>query len=156
MGSTNERSLMEAISKMGTTFSAARRYVHPRLTSSSAMLPGPPKRTPHICPVQILPQVHQRQKRAQNPRLQVIRQVQSAGRHPCQSLPALRNKPHDLALPFVRRIPQRRLPPHLRATSLNRERKVQHANLQLGQRRRRFVFASRHFAGCGHFSAFCG
>jgi hypothetical protein len=124
---------------------------YPLLTSFSPMLPRPPKRTPHIRPVQVFPQVHQRQKRAQNARLQIVRQVQSAGSHARQPFAAFRDKPHDVALPFVRRVSQGRFPAHLRAARFNRQREVQHAHLLLlGKRRRRVVLASCYFARYSH------
>jgi hypothetical protein len=138
-------SCLKALTASGTTH-----YV--LLTaSSSPMLPRPPKRTPHIRPVQVFPQIHQRQKRAQNSRLQIIRQVQPAGRHPRQPFAAFRDKSHDVPLPVMRRITQRCLPPHLRAARLNRQREMQHADLLLlGQRRRRVVLASCYFARYSH------
>jgi hypothetical protein len=115
------------------------------------MLPGPPKRAPHIRPIQVFPQVHQRQKRAQNSRFQIIRQMQPAGSHSRQPFAAFRDKSHDVPLPVVRGITQRRLPPHLRATRFNRQREMQHADLLLlGQRRRRVVLASCYFARYSH------
>ena len=88
--------------------------------SPSAILPGSPKRAPHVRSVQVFPQVHKRQKRAQNSRLQIIGQVQAAGSHPRQPLTAFCNKSHDFLLPVVRSVPQRRLAPHFRAASLDR------------------------------------
>lgn len=78
--------------------------------------------------------------------------MQAAGGHASQPFAIFRDKPHDFFLPFVRRGPQRRLAPHLGAVSLNRKRKVQHAHLLLGERWRRLVLASRHFAGYGHLT----
>jgi len=84
------------------------------------MLPSPPKRTTHIRPVQVFPQIHQRKKRTQNSRLQIIGQVQPARGHPRQPFAAFRDKSHDVALPVVRRITQRRFPPHLRTARFDR------------------------------------
>jgi hypothetical protein len=115
------------------------------------MLPGPPKGTSHVGPVQVFPQVHQRQKCAQNSGLQIIGQVQTAGGHTRQSFAAFRDKTHDFFLPFVRSVSQRRLPPHLCAACLDRQRKVQNTNLLLlGQGWRRVVLTSRYFARHSH------
>jgi len=83
-------------------------------------MPGPSKRTPHIRPIQVFPQVHQGQERAQNSGLQIIRQVQAAGSHAREPLPVVGDETHDFFLPLVRSISQRRLAPHLRAASLDR------------------------------------
>jgi len=111
---------------------------------------GSSERTAHVRPVDVLSQIHQRQKRAQNARLQVIGQVQSAGGYTRQSLAVIRNELHDLFLPFVRRVPQRGFPAHLRAPRFERKRKVQHTELLLGECRWRFVLASRNLAGGTH------
>ena len=92
----------------------------------------PPKRTSHIRPVQILAQVHQRQKCTEDSRFQIIRQSLPAGRHARQLFSVLGDEPHDFPLPFVRRVAQGRFPPHLRARRLKRQREVQKAQLLLG------------------------
>ena len=117
------------------------------------MLPRPPKRTPHIRPIQIFPQVHQREESTQNPRLQIVRQVQSARRHPRQTLAAFRNEFHDFALPIVWGVPQCRLPSHLGAASLDGQREMQNADLLLHHGWWCVVLASRYFAGCSHLGA---
>src|SRR5208337_3313309 len=66
-------------------------------------------RRAHGRAIQVLAQIHEREKGAQHARLQVIRQVQAAGRHPGQAFPVFCDEPHDFALPFVRRVPEGRL-----------------------------------------------
>src|SRR5580704_1700479 len=115
------------------------------------MLASPPKRTSHVRPVQVFPQVHQRQKRAQNSGLQIIGQMQAAGSHTRQPFAAFCDKTHDFFLPFVRSVSQRRLPPHFCAAGLDRQRKVQNTNLLLlCQGGRRVVLTSRYFARHSH------
>src|SRR5260370_9648183 len=79
--------------------------------------------------------------------------MQPAGSHARQLLPVLRDEAHDLALPLVPSGAQRRLPAHLRAPALQREREVQHAQLLLGKGRRRVVLASCGLAACSHDAA---
>jgi len=111
---------------------------------------APAHRTSHRRAVQILPQIHQRQKCAQNARLQIIRQRHSARRHARQPFAILRQKLHDLFQPFMRRVSHRRLAPHLRAVSFNRKRVVQHAQLLFGKRRGGRTLASGDLAVRGH------
>src|SRR5579859_1913642 len=91
-----------------------------RAYPASARVAGPSERTPHIRPVQIFPQVHQRKERAQDSGLQIIRQVQAAGGHARQPLAVFGDKTHDFLLPFVRSVSHRRLASHLPAASLDR------------------------------------
>jgi hypothetical protein len=105
-------------------------------------MPGAPERAPHVRTVEVLPQIHQRQKSAQDPRLQIVREVQAAGRHARQSLSVFRNELHDLALAILRRVTESRLPAHLRAAGLQRQGEVKDAEPLLGKRRGRVVLAS--------------
>jgi len=118
--------------------------------SISARVPGAPEGSPHGRAVQVFAQVHQRQKRAQDSRFQVIREVQTARRHPGQPLPMLRDKPHDLTLPVLWRIAQRGLSSHLAAAGFQSQREMKHAEPLFFQCRWCVVFASRDLAGCSH------
>jgi len=104
----------------------------------------------HRRAVKILPQIHQRQERAQDPRLHVIRQRHSACRYSRQPLAVLGQKFHNLFQPLVRRVSHRRLASHLRATSLDGKRVVQHAEMLLGKRRRCRTLAASDLAARGH------
>lgn len=116
-------------------------------------MPRPAKRTSHIRPVKVLSQVHQRQKSAQDSCLEVIGQMQTAGRYPGQPLSILCDEAHDFSLPLMGSIAESRLAAHFRATALNRKREVKNANLLLfRQGWRRVVLASRNFARCGHIA----
>lgn len=116
-------------------------------------MPCPAKRASHVRTIQVFPQVHQRQKSAQDSCLQVIGQMQAAGCHPGQPLSILCDEAHDFSLPLVGSIAERSLTAHLRATALNRKREVKNANLLLfRQGWRRVVLASRNFARCGHMA----
>lgn len=108
------------------------------------------ERTAHIRAVEVLAQVHQSKKCAQNSRLQIIRQVQAAGCHARQRFAIRGDKHHDLPLPFVRRVAQRRFSTHLRATRFQRQRKMQQAQTVLGDRGWSVVFATGDLAGGGH------
>ena len=113
-------------------------------------MPGAPERASHARAIQVLAQVHQRQKSAKDPRLQVIRQVQPAGRHPGQPLTVLGDEAHDFPLAFLRRVPQRRFAAHLPAARFQSQGKVQHAQLLLGECRGRVVLASSNLAASSH------
>jgi hypothetical protein len=77
--------------------------------------------------------------------------MQAASSHARQSLTALRDESHNFALPVVWSVPKRRLAPHLRATSFDRKREVQYANLLLlGEGRGRVVLTTRYFARYSH------
>jgi len=111
---------------------------------------GSSKRTSHVGAVEVFSQVHQCQKCAENSRLEIVRQVQSARGHARQPFPVFGDEPHDFALAVLRGVAQRRFPPHLCATGFQGKREVQHAELLLGESRRRFVLASRDLAGSSH------
>src|SRR5882762_5859892 len=83
------------------------------LLPSLSNVPRASKRAPHVRTVKVFPQIHQRKESAQDSRLQVVRQVQPACRYARQAFPVLRDELHDFALPFLWRVAQRRLPPHL-------------------------------------------
>jgi len=123
----------------------------PRLPPLSlSNVPGASKRTPHVRTVQVFTQIHQRKESAQYSRLQVVRQVQAAGRYARQAFPVLGDELHDFTQSFLRRVAQRRLPPHLRAAGLQRKREVQNAEPPLGECRWRIVVASRNLTRRSH------
>ena len=105
-------------------------------------MPGAPERTPHVRTVKVLPQIHQRQKSTQNPCLQVIREVQAAGRHARQPLSVFRDELHDFALAILGCVTESRLPAHFRTAGFQRQGEVKDAEPLLGERRRRVVLAS--------------
>src|SRR6266851_1421925 len=116
----------------------------------SADVPGASERAAHVRTVEVFTQVHQRQERAQDSRLQVVRQVQAARRYARQAFSVFRDELHDFTLALLRRVAQRRLPPHLRAAGFQRKREVQHAQPLLGECRWRVVLASRNLARRSH------
>ena len=111
---------------------------------------GAPKRTPHIRPVEVLPEIHQRQKCTEDPCLQIVCEVQAAGSHARQPLAVFSDESQDIPLTILRRVAQRRLPPHLRATGLQREREVQDAQPLLRESLRRFILAARNLTRRRH------
>ena len=113
-------------------------------------LPGASERTPHIRTVEVFTQIHQRKESAQYSRLQVVREVQPAGRYARQAFPVLGDELHDFTLAFLRGVAQGRLPPHLRAPGLQREGEVQDAEPPLGECRWRIALASRNLARRSH------
>jgi len=119
-------------------------------TKLSRLVPGSPERTSHVGAVQILSQIHQCQKRAQNPCLQIVGQMQSARRHSRKFFALLRDKSHDFPLTVVRRISQRCFAAHLRAGRLQRQREMKNADPLLGKGRRSLVLASCNVARCSH------
>ena len=96
----------------------------------------------HRGSVQVLPKIHQREKRTQNARFQVVGKVQPACRHSRQLLPVFRNEAHNFALSLVSGVAQSRFSAHLGAPALKRQGEVQHAQLLLGQGWWRVVLAS--------------
>ena len=114
------------------------------------MLSGAPERAAHVGAVQVFAQVHQRQERAEDARLQVIGQMQAAGGNPRQPLPVLGNEAHDFPLPLVRRVSQGRFAAHLGTTRFERQREMQNAELLFRKSRRALVLATRNLARCGH------
>jgi hypothetical protein len=111
---------------------------------------GAPKRTSHVRPVEVFSEIHQRQKSAEDPRFQIIREVQPAGCHARQPFPIFRDEAHDFALAILGSIAERRLPAHLRAAGLQREREVQDAKPLVRDGLRRFVLATRNLARRSH------
>jgi len=104
----------------------------------------------HRSSVQVLPKIHQREKRTQNACFQVVGKVQPAGRHSRQFLPVFRNEAHDFPLSLVSGVAQGRFSAHLGAPALQRKGEVQHAQLLLGQGWWRVVLASCGLAACSH------
>ena len=115
-----------------------------------ANVAGTSERTAHVRTVEVFTQIHQRKESAQDSRLQVVRQVQAAGRYARQAFPVLRDEFHDFTLSFLRRVAQRRLPPHLRAAGLQRKREVQDAEPPLGECRWRIVLTSCNLTRRSH------
>ena len=111
---------------------------------------GAPKRTSHVRPVEVFPEIHQRQKSAEDPRLQIVREVQPAGGHTSQPLPIFRDESHDIPLAVLGSVAERRLPPHFRAACFQRKREVQDAQPLLRNSLRRFVLATRNLARRSH------
>ena len=105
---------------------------------------GAPKRTPHIRPVEVLPEIHQRQKCTEDPSLQIVCEVQAAGGHARQPLAVFCDESQDIPLTILRRVAERRLPPHFRAACFQRKRKVQDAQPLLRESLRRFILATRN------------
>jgi hypothetical protein len=106
-------------------------YEASRRQKLAQQLAGAPERTPHVGAIEILAQVHEREESAKDPGLQIIRKRQTAGGHAGQSFAMFGDKFHDFALALVRRIAQRRLSAHPRATIFHRQSKMQHAHLVL-------------------------
>src|SRR6266404_4022300 len=73
-----------------------------------------------------------------------------AGGHARQPFPIFRDESHDVPLAILGSVSERRLAPHLRATCLQRERKVQDAKPLLRNSLRRFVLATRNLARRSH------
>ena len=113
-------------------------------------MPGSPERTSHIGAIQVFPQIHQRQKSAEDPGLQVIGQVQPAGCNPRQPFAMFGDETHDFALAILGRIAKGRLPAHLSAAGFYGQREVEYTELLFGECRRRVVLASRDLARCSH------
>lgn len=72
--------------------------------------------------------------------------MQAAGGHARQPLAVFRDKSQDIPLAVLRRVAERRLPPHFRAARLQREREVQDAQPLLRESLRRFILAARNLA----------
>jgi hypothetical protein len=111
---------------------------------------GASERTSHIRPVEVFPEIHQRQKCTEDPRLQIVCEVQAASGHARKPLAVFRDESQDFPLAILRSVAERRLPPHFRATCLQRERKVQNAQPLLRESLRRFILAARNLARCRH------
>ncbi len=118
--------------------------------SNSAQLAGAPERTSHVGAIQIFPQVHERKKRAEDARFQVIGERESTGGYPGEALAMFGDELHDLALAIVRGVAERSLAAHARAAVFHRQREMQHTQLMLAQSRRHLDFAAFIFASVHH------
>lgn len=116
----------------------------------SAQLAGAAEGTSHIGAVEIFAQIHEREKRTEDARFQVVGKRKATGGYARQALAMFGDVFHDFLLPVVRSVAQRGLAAHAGALVFYGQCEMQHALVILGESRRHFGFASLDFARSGH------
>src|SRR5450631_985134 len=116
----------------------------------SAQLAGAAEGTSHVGAIQVFTQIHEREKRAEDARFQIVGKWQAAGGYARQALAMFSDEFHNFALAVVRSVSQRGLAAHAGALVFHGQGEMQHAQLILGEGRRHFGFASLDFASGSH------
>jgi hypothetical protein len=95
----------------------------------SAQLAGAAEGTSHIGAIQVFPQIHECEERAEDARFQIVGKRQAAGGYARQALAMFGDEFHDFVLAVVRSVSQRGLPAHTGAPVFHGQREMQHAQV---------------------------
>jgi hypothetical protein len=128
----------------------AGRAIQEVVSGKSAKLAGASEGAPHIGAIEILAQIHEREKSAEDTRLEIVGKRQTTGGDAREALTMLGDELHDFALAFLRSIAERGLAAHARAAIFHRQSEMQHAQMMLAKSSGHFGFAPLDFASVGH------